>query len=78
MFIKRRLTISNILMLIIPVIIIASIAGIIREPFFKIFEEKMNYIEENQPGAYVIQDSMRIDMKKLENEDFLEKIPNEM
>lgn len=78
MFIKRRLTISNILMLIIPVIIIASIAGIIREPFFKIFEEKMNYIEENRPGAYVIQDSMRIDMKKLENEDFLEKLPNEM
>lgn len=78
MFIKRRLTISNILMLVIPVILITSIAGIIRGPFFRLFEEKVNIIEENQPGAYFIQDSMRIDMKKLEDKNFLDNLPAEL
>ncbi|MGN0144461.1 MAG: sensor histidine kinase [Clostridium sp.] len=78
MFIKRKLTISNILMLVIPVILITALALIIRQPFFKLFEEKMNYIEENQPGAYVIQDSIHIDMKKLEDENFLDDIPGEL
>ena len=78
MFIKRRLTISNILMLIIPVILVVVIAGVIRGPFFKLFEEKMNFIEANQPGTYMIQDLMRIDMKKLEDKNFLDNLPSEM
>ena len=75
MFIKRRLTISNILMLIIPVILISILAAIIRHPVFKLFEEKMNYIEENQPGAYMVQDSIRIDMKELEDQNFIDNLP---
>lgn len=75
MFIKRRITISNILMLVIPVMLIAVIAVVIKGPFFRIFEEKMNYIEANQPGAYIIQDSIRIDMKKLEDKNFLDNLP---
>ena len=75
MFIKRRLTISNILMLIIPVILISILAVIIRQPVFKLFEEKMNYIEENQPGAYMVQDSIRIDIKELEDPNFIDNLP---
>ncbi|KQB77475.1 ATP-binding protein [Clostridium butyricum] len=78
MFIKRRITISNILMLIIPVILIAILAGVIREPFFRLVEEKMNFIEENHPGAYIIQDSIKIDMKKLEDKNFLENLPKDL
>lgn len=78
MFIKRKLTISNILMLIIPVILIVILAFIIRRPFFYLFEEKINYIENNQPGANVIQESMRIDVKKLEDPEFLDKLTKEL
>lgn len=78
MFIKRRITISNILMLIIPVILIAILAGVIREPFFRLVEEKMNFIEENHPGAYIIQDSIKIDMKKLEDKNFLDNLPKDL
>ncbi|WP_293978411.1 cell wall metabolism sensor histidine kinase WalK [uncultured Clostridium sp.] len=75
MFIKKRLTISNILMLVIPVIVTVALAVAIRDPFFRIFEEKMNFIEENQPGAYEIQDMMRIDIKKMESKNFLDNLP---
>lgn len=51
MFIKRRLTISNILMLVIPVILITSIAGIIRGPFFRLFEEKSEYYRRKSAGS---------------------------
>ena len=78
MFIKRRLTISNILMLIIPVVLITALASIIRDPFFKLFEEKMDYINADQPGAYMIQDSMHIDIKKLEDKNFLNNISSEL
>lgn len=75
MFIKKRLTISNILMLVIPVIVTVALAVAIRDPFFRIFEEKMNFIEENQPGAYEIQEMMRIDIKKMESKNFLDNLP---
>ncbi len=78
MLIKKRLTISNILMLVIPVIVTVTLAVSIRNPFFRIFEEKMNFIEENQPGAYEIQDMMRIDIKKMESKNFLDNLPNDL
>lgn len=71
MMIKKRLTISNILMLIIPLILISIIAGIMRIPFSKLYEEKFNQLRENDNMAYHIQDMLRIDMQNINNKDDL-------
>ncbi len=44
MLIKKRLTRSNILMLVIPVVIIFIIAGIMNIPFSKAIENKVNWM----------------------------------
>ncbi|NYC28673.1 hypothetical protein [Clostridium saccharobutylicum] len=41
MKIKKRLTISNILMLIIPLVLIFGVASAMKEPFMKIYDKKM-------------------------------------
>lgn len=69
MMIKKRLTISNILMLIIPLILISIIAGIMRIPFSKLYEEKFNQLRENDNMAYHIQDMLRIDMQNINSKD---------
>lgn len=71
MKIKKRLTISNILMLIIPVVLIASIAGTMREPFLKIYESKFEEFKLKDPYAYAIQDKLRFDMGKIAHKDDL-------
>lgn len=71
MMIKKRLTISNILMLIIPLILISIIAGIMRIPFSKLYEEKFNQLRENDNMAYHIQDMLRIDMQNINSKDDL-------
>ncbi|MDO5518294.1 MAG: HAMP domain-containing sensor histidine kinase [Clostridium sp.] len=76
MMIKKKLTISNILMLVIPVILIYSIAIVIRAPIMKMFENNMNNIEEFQNGAYFVQDVIKIDKKKLDESNLDDLIQN--
>ncbi len=78
MRIKKRLTISNILMLIIPVIIIFIIAGIMRVPFSKAYESKFESDRESDPNAYFIQQSLRPDMGRFDNKDDFDKLPAEL
>lgn len=66
MMIKKKLTISNILMLIIPVILIYSIAIVIRTPVMRIYEKNMDGMDEFQNGAYFVQDVIKVDKKKLD------------
>lgn len=56
MMIKKKLTISNILMLIIPVILIFSIAIAIRTPIMKMYEKNMDGADEFQNGPHFVQD----------------------
>ena len=69
MRIKKRLTISNILMLVIPVVIIFIIAVIMSIPFSKAFESKFASDRERDSNAYFIQQSLRPDMKSFNNKD---------
>lgn len=78
MKIKTRLTISNILMLIIPVVIILIIAAIMSIPFSKAYEAKFESDRERDPNAYFIQQSLRPDMKRLQNKDDIEKLTVEL
>ncbi len=54
MMIKKRLTISNILMLVVPAILIVTIAGGVLEGFIEIYGKKMKVIDENN-GTYYVQ-----------------------
>jgi len=78
MRIKKRLTISNILMLIIPVVIIFIIAGIMNIPFSKAYESRFESDRESDQNAYFIQQSLRPDLKKFDNKDDLAKLPEEL
>jgi len=78
MRIKKRLTISNILMLIIPVVIIFIIAGIMNIPFSKAYESKFESDRESDQNAYFIQQSLRPDLKNFDNKDDLAKLPEEL
>jgi len=78
MRIKKRLTISNILMLVIPVVIIVIIAGIMNIPFSKAFESKFASDRERDPNAYFIQQSLRPDMNNFDNKDDFAKLPMEL
>lgn len=78
MRIKKRLTISNILMLVIPVVIIFMIATIMSIPFSKAFESKFATERERDPNAYFIQQSLRPDIKNFNNKDDFAKLPMEL
>ena len=78
MRIKKRLTISNILILVIPVVIIFIIAGIMNIPFSNAFENKFESDRERDSNAYFIQQSLRPDMKNFDNKDDFEKLPEEL
>ena len=78
MTIKKSIVISNILMLLIPVVSIISISTIIKEPFLRLVESKMNDYELNTPGAYFAQDRLRLDFKKLEDEEYFKRLPFEL
>lgn len=78
MRIKKRLTISNILMIVIPVVIILIIAEIMSIPFSMAYEKKFASDRERDPNAYFIQQSLRPDSKKLNNKDDFEKLSEEL
>jgi len=78
MRIKKRLTISNILMLVIPVVIIFIIATIMSIPFSKAFESKFASDRERDSNAYFIQQSLRPDLKNFNNKDDFAKLPVEL
>lgn len=78
MRIKKRLTISNILMLIIPLVITFIIAAIMNIPFTKLYESKFASDRERDPNAYLIQQSLRPDIKNLQNKDDFAKLPTEL
>ncbi|OOM74520.1 signal transduction histidine-protein kinase BaeS [Clostridium puniceum] len=78
MRIKKRLTISNILMLVIPVVIIFIIAIIMNIPFSKAYEKKFNMDRERDSYAYFIQQSLRPDLKNFNNKDDFVKLPKEL
>ena len=78
MRIKKRLTISNILMLVIPVVIIFIISIIMSIPFSKAFESKFASDRERDSYAYFIQQSLRPDMKNFDNKDDFEKLPEDL
>lgn len=65
MKIKKRLTISNILMLIIPLVLIFGIASAMKEPFMKIYDKKNEEFKLKDPYAYAIQDKLRFEMDKI-------------
>lgn len=78
MRIKKRLTISNILMLVVPIVIIFIIAGIMNIPFSKAYESKFESKRESDQYAYFIQQSLRPDMKRFDNKDDFAKLPVEL
>ena len=78
MKIKKRLTISNILMLIVPVVIIFIIATIMNIPFAKLYESKFASDRERDPNAYIIQQSLRPDIKNFQNKDDFAELPMEL
>lgn len=78
MRIKKRLTISNILMIIIPVVIIFIIAEIMSGPFSKAYEKKFSIDRERDPNAYLIQQNLRPDDKNLYTKDDFEKLAEEL
>ena len=53
MMIKKRLTISNILMLVVPAILIVAIAGGVLEGFTEIYGTKMKVLDDNNGTYYV-------------------------
>ena len=70
MMIKKRLTISNILMLIVPAILIVVIAGGVLEGFTEIYGKKIKVLDENN-GTYYVQkvlNSYSKDYKKYNEE----------
>jgi len=78
MLIKKRLTISNILMLVIPVVIIFIIAGIMNIPFSKAYESKFQSDRERDPYAYLIQQRLRPDVNRFNNKEDLDALSVEL
>ena len=78
MMIKKRLTISNIFMLIIPLILISIIAGLMRIPFSRLYEKKFNELRENDNMAYHIQDMLRMDMRNINSKDDFDRISKDL
>jgi signal transduction histidine kinase len=65
-------------MLIVPVVIVIIIAAIMSIPFSKAYEAKFESDRERDPNAYYIQQSLRPDMKRLQNKDDIEKLTQEL
>lgn len=78
MRIKKRLTISNILMLIIPVVVIFFIAGIMNIPFSKAYESKFQRDRDRDPNAYFIQQRLRPDINRFNNKEDLDSLAVEL
>lgn len=78
MMIKKRLTISNILMLIIPLVLIGIIASLMRIPFSKLYEKKFNELRENDNMAYHIQDMLRLDMREIHSSEDFDEISKDL
>lgn len=78
MRIKKRLTISNILMIVIPVVIIFIIAQIMSTPFSKAYERKFSIDRERDPNAYLIQQNLRPEAKRLDTKDDFKKLADEL
>ncbi|EHJ00189.1 integral membrane sensor signal transduction histidine kinase [Clostridium sp. DL-VIII] len=74
MKIKKRLTISNILMLIVPVVIIFIIAGVMNIPFSAAYERKFESDREVDQNPYFIQQNLRPDMRKIQNKDDIQNL----
>ncbi|BCZ47666.1 two-component sensor histidine kinase [Clostridium gelidum] len=71
MMIKKRLTISNILMLVVPAILIVAIAGGVLEGFIEIYGKKIKGLDDNN-GTYYVQkvlNSYSKDLKKNNKEN---------
>jgi len=71
MMIKKRLTISNILMLIVPAMLIVVIAGGVLEGFTEIYGKKIKVLDDNN-GTYYVQKTLNScskDYKKYNKEN---------
>ena len=66
MMIKKRLTISNILMLVVPAILIVVIAGGVLEGFTEIYGRKIKVLDDNN-GTYYVQKVLNSYSKNLKN-----------
>lgn len=78
MQIKKRLTISNILMLIIPVVVIFVIAMIMSIPFSKAIESRFSIERERDPNAYILQQNIRPDINKFVDKEDFENLTKEL
>lgn len=78
MKIKKRLEISNILMLVIPVIFIVFIASIMKIPISNAMETKIKEFEEKDNRAYYIQDRLRIDMRNIKTMDDVKNLADQI
>ena len=68
MMIKKRLTISNILMLVVPAILIVAIAGGVLEGFTEIYGKKIKALNDNN-GTYYVQKVLNSYSKNLKNDN---------
>ncbi|WP_459476824.1 ATP-binding protein [Clostridium saccharoperbutylacetonicum] len=78
MQIKKRLTISNILMLIIPVVVIFVIAMIMSIPFSKAIESRFSIERDRDPNAYILQQNIRPDINKFVDKEDFENLTKEL
>lgn len=78
MKIKKRLEISNILMLVIPVIFIVFIASIMKIPISNVMETKFKEFEEKDNRAYYIQDKLRVDMRNIKTMDDIKNLADQI
>ena len=66
MMIKKRLTISNILMLVVPAILIVTIAGGVLEGFTEVYGKKIKVLDDNN-GTYYVHKILNSYSKNLKN-----------
>ncbi|SFD31172.1 sensor histidine kinase [Clostridium uliginosum] len=66
MMIKKRLFISNILMLVVPAILIVAIAGGVLEGFVEIYGKKIKVLDDNN-GTYYVQKALNSYSKNLKD-----------
>ena len=66
MMIKKRLTISNILMLVVPAILIVVIAGGVLEGFTEIYGKKIKVLDDNN-GTYFVHKALNSYSKNLKS-----------
>jgi signal transduction histidine kinase/rRNA-processing protein FCF1 len=64
--IKKRITISNILMLVVPAILIVVIAGVVLEGFTEIYGKKIKALDDNN-GTYYVQKTLNYYSKNVKN-----------